>query len=162
MLGKILDSIDRLIDTMSVGLMTILLFLTFANVIGRYVFIKSIFFAEELARYLFIWIVFLGAAIIIKNKGHIAVDLLPLRLKGTRSGLLLDLFINACGFVFLVILFAGGVVLAGTMNVYTSPALGIPIGYVYWAVPVGAIIMFFHNVKEFFDLTKKLKNGREG
>jgi len=158
MLGKILDVVDRLIDKLSVGLMGFLLALTFANVIGRYVFIKSIFFAEELARFLFIWIVFLGAAIIIKTNGHIAVDLLPLKLKGKVAGLWLDLAINIGGIIFLIILFMGGIELAGTMNIYTSPALGIPIGYVYWAVPVGSIIMFLHTVQALFRLIKELKS----
>ncbi|MCX7787403.1 MAG: TRAP transporter small permease [Spirochaetes bacterium] len=160
MLGKILDTLDWLIDRLSVGLMGFLLVLTFANVIGRYIFLKSIFFAEELARFLFIWIVFLGAAIIIKTNGHIAVDLLPLKLRGKPAGVWLDLLINLGGLVFLVILFLGGIELAGTMNIYTSPALGIPIGYVYWAVPVGSVIMLLHTLLALFRLGKSFKKKK--
>jgi TRAP-type C4-dicarboxylate transport system permease small subunit len=162
MLQRILDRIDRLIDGLSTGLMFLLLFLTFANVVGRYVFVKSIFFAEELARFLFIWMVFLGAAIIIKTNGHISVDLLPLKLKGKPAGRYLDAFIQLCGFLFLAILFSGGVTLTRVMNVYSSPALGIPIGCVYWVVPLGAGVMLLHNFNAFRRTLKGFRKAGPG
>jgi len=148
----LLDSIDKFIEWLSIILMSFMLLLTFANVVGRYVFTKSIFFSEELARFLFVWVVFLGAAIIIKDKGHVAVTFLSERLKSRKSGKLLEIFIGICGFIFITIVFIGGITLSRSMNLYKSSALQIPMGYVYYVIPIGAGIMMIHHVKNFLAL----------
>jgi len=155
----ILNSIDKFIEWLSIILMSFMLLLTFANVIGRYVFRNSIFFSEEMARFLFVWVVFLGAAIIIKDKGHVAVTFLAEKLKGRKSGKLLEIFIGICGFIFITIVFVGGITLSKTMNLYKSSALQIPMGYVYCAIPIGAGIMMIHHFKNFLSLfVKKQEN----
>jgi len=138
-----------------------MLFLTFANVIGRYVFSHSIIFSEEVSRILFVWVVFLGAAIIIKDNGHVSVDLLSSKLKGKASGKVLDIIIGIAGFLFIGIVFAGGLVLAGTMNMYSSATLGIPMGYVYWAIPIGSGIMFIHHSLNFIKIFVPDEEGDE-
>jgi len=148
----ILDLVDKTINWLSIVAMSFMLFLTFANVIGRYVFSHSIIFSEEVSRILFVWVVFLGAAIIIKDNGHVSVDLLSSKLKGKASGKVLDIIIGIAGFLFIGIVFAGGLVLAGTMNMYSSATLGIPMGYVYWAIPIGSGIMFIHHSLNFIKI----------
>jgi TRAP-type C4-dicarboxylate transport system permease small subunit len=148
----ILDSIDKFIEWLSIILMSFMLLLTFANVVGRYGFRHSIYFSEEMARFLFVWVVFLGAAIIIKDKGHVAVTFLSERLKGRKSGKILEIFIALCGFIFIAIVFTGGITLSRSMNLYKSSALQIPMGYVYYVIPIGAGIMMIHHVKNFLAL----------
>ena len=152
---KLLGYIDSFIHWLSIIIMSFMLILTFTNVTGRYVFRKSIFFSEELARFLFVWVVFLGAAIIIKDKGHVAVTLLTDKLKGRKSGFLLEIILGICGYIFLAIVFIGGMKLAGTMNIYSSAALEIPMGYIDWAIPLGTGIMMIHHTKNFISLLKK-------
>ncbi len=151
----LLGHIDNFIYWLSITIMSFMLILTFTNVTGRYLFKKSIFFSEELARFLFVWVVFLGAAIIIKDRGHVAVTLLTDKLRGRKSGVVLEIIIGICGYIFLVIVFMGGIKLAGTMNIYSSAALGIPMGYVYWAIPLGIGIMMIHHTKNFISLFRK-------
>jgi len=148
----ILDSIDKFIEWLSIILMSFMLLLTFANVVGRYGFRHSIYFSEELARFLFVWVVFLGAAIIIKDKGHVAVTFFAEKLKGRKSGKILEIFIALCGFIFIAIVFTGGITLSRSMNLYKSSALQIPMGYVYYVIPIGAGIMMIHHVKNFLAL----------
>lgn len=157
--SKILNSLDKLISWLSVIAMTFMLFLTFANVVGRYVFHNSIEFSEEISRFLFVWVVFLGAAIIIKDKGHVAVDFLPSKLRGKFSGKLLDIFIGIAGFIFIIIVFLGGLTLSRMMNMYSSPTLGIPMGYIYWAIPIGSGIMFIHHSINFIKIFTDKKEG---
>ncbi len=95
-----IEKINYILEKVSVVLMLFLLFLTFANVVGRYVFSRSIFFADEMARFIFVWIVFLGIAKIVKDKRQVAVTLLSDRLSGTASGFILESFIAVCGLVF--------------------------------------------------------------
>lgn len=147
--GRLLDLVDKSIKWLSVGAMAFMLFLTFANVVGRYVFHNSIEFSEELSRFLFVWVVFLGAAVIIKDKGHVAVSFLSSKLEGTLGGKALEIFIGVAGFLFIGIVFSGGMTLSRMMNMYSSPTLGIPMGYIYWAIPLGSGIMFVHHTINF-------------
>jgi TRAP-type C4-dicarboxylate transport system permease small subunit len=155
----ILNSIDIFIEWLSIVLMSFMLLLTSANVFGRYVLKHSIFFSEEMARFLFVWVVFLGAAIIIKDKGHVAVNFFAERLNGRKSGKLLEIFIGICGFIFITIIFIGGITLSKTMNMYKSSSMQIPMGYVYYVIPIGAGIMMLHHIKKFLSLfAKKQEN----
>lgn len=149
MFNRALDLVDNSIEWITVVLMAFLLFLTFINVVGRYVFKSSIYFSEELARFLFVWIVFLGAAIIIKDKGHVAVTFLLENIKGNIPKKTLEIIINLCGILFIAIVFVGGYRLAASMNIYSSAALNIPMGYVYWVIPIGSAIMMIHQLKIF-------------
>ncbi len=149
-----LKIIDKTILSLSVTAMLFMLFLTFANVIGRYVFQHSIGFSEELCRFLFVWVVFLGAAIIIKDNGHVAVEFLALKLKGTLPGKIVKLIINFAGLLFIGMVFSGGMTLARTMNIYSSASLGIPMGYVYWGIPIGSGIMFIHQLINFVKILR--------
>lgn len=159
--SRILDLVDRSIHWLSIIAMTFMLFLTFANVVGRYVFHNSIEFSEEVSRFLFVWVVFLGAAIIIKDKGHVAVGFLSSKLEGKLSGKVLDIFIGVAGFVFIGIVLAGGLTLSRMMNMYTSPTLGIPMGYIYWAIPIGSGIMLIHHTINFIQIFTAEKEGEK-
>lgn len=152
--NKALDLVDTSIEWTSIVLMSFLLLLTFVNVVGRYVFHSSIFFSEELARFIFVWIVFLGAAIIIKDKGHVAVTFMLDSLHGKITKKVLETVIGICGIVFISIVFCGGLQLACSMNIYSSAALGIPMGYVYWVIPIGSGIMMIHQLKNFVSIFK--------
>ncbi len=140
-----INVVNGALEKLSIALMLFLLFLTFANVIGRYVFANSIFFADEMARFIFVWVVFLGIAKVVKDKRQVCVALLTEKLKGSMSGFVVESFIFVVGTVFLIVVFSGGVRLSGTMNFYSSAAMGVPMGYVYLAVPIGSgLTLVFH------------------
>ncbi len=165
--AKIIRNIEKInfvLEKVSIFLMLFLLFLTFANVVGRYVFSRSIFFADEMARFIFVWIVFLGIAKIVKDKRQVAVTLLSDRLSDKKSGFVLESFIALCGLVFLIIVFLGGIKLSRTMMFYSSAALTIPMGIVYLAIPIGSgltvvfhVLNYIETVLEFIEKRKALK-----
>lgn len=159
---RIIDSVLSIQEKVSVVMMIVLLFLTFSNVVGRYLFSKSIFFADEVARFLFVWLVFLGIGTIVRQKRQVAVTLFSDKMTGVPK-LVLESITALCGLVFLVILFIGGVQLSGTMNFYSSAALGIPMGFIYLAIPIGAgLTLVFHilNFVEF--LFEHFGKGTDG
>lgn len=61
------------------------LVLIFANVLLRYAFNSGIFLAEGIAGLLFVWMTFIGALLVLYDRGHIGVDMavrrLPLQLR---------------------------------------------------------------------------------
>ena len=157
-----IDLVNTVLEKLSIFLMLFLLFLTFANVVGRYVFSSSIFFADELARFIFVWVVFLGVAKIVKEKRQVSVSLLTEKFKGTTKGFYLESFIFLIGLVFLIVLFIGGVTLSSTMKFYSSAALSIPMGYVYLAVPLGSGLTLVFHILNYIELVMEFAGHKAG
>lgn len=116
------------------------------QVVSRYVLGTPSTVTDEMARFLFIWIGLIGGAYTFGQKRHLAIDLLTMRLTGPRK-VASELFIQMT-----VALFAAVVMVYGGMNLVIktlestqiSPALGMPMGWIYLAVPLsGGLILFY-------------------
>jgi len=140
----------------SVTAMIVMLAIIFMQVITRYVFGFSFEWSEELARFLFVWVVFLGSALIMGEEGHLAVELLPRLLNKTKPGFVLNLFINACGYVFIFLLIVQGWKMTSTMTFQTAPGLGISMSYVYFIMPLSGVLMLMYHVKDTIKIFKSL------
>lgn len=119
----------------------IMVIVTLAQVIFRYVIAAPLPWSEELARYCFVWIVFLGGAIGLSRGIHLGVDLLVNMLPvPLRRGLDALTSLLIAGFAATVI-YASYPVL--NMNMFqTSPALGIQMTWIYAAIPVSMALIF--------------------
>lgn len=116
--------------------------LLFANVVLRYVFLWPLQWAEELTLYLMVWIVFVGGSIIVRTRGHIAVDVVPNFLSASANRRL-KIAVTSASFVFLVGLFYYSV--QHTLRIRSSgqvmPAMQAPMWLAYLAMPVGSLLM---------------------
>ncbi|MEN0088567.1 MAG: TRAP transporter small permease [Pseudomonadota bacterium] len=65
---------DRIEEELIALILGIMVLLTFANVVARYVFNSNIFYALELTVFLFAWLVLLGASYAVKKTAHLGVD----------------------------------------------------------------------------------------
>ena len=108
--------------------------------------IKPSTVTDELARFMFMWVGLLGAAQASALKQHLAIDLLAIKLKGGAKRAL-NLVIECCIMLFatLVMIYGGCLLTAKTFaNAQVTPALQVPMGYVYLVVPLaGALLVFF-------------------
>ncbi|MGE5577056.1 MAG: TRAP transporter small permease [Syntrophothermus sp.] len=131
------------------GLLVLFIFvLIFGNVIARYVFQQSIVWSEEVTRFLFIWAVFLGSSVGVKRGAHFHVNLLASSLP-VSARKFFDYLIAFVVFSFsLVIISQGGKLSAVTM-LQTSPVLGIPMGYIYVALPTTGLLNIFFLMTNF-------------
>jgi TRAP-type C4-dicarboxylate transport system permease small subunit len=123
------------------------------QVLTRFVLGSPSSYTEELARYLLIWIGLLGAAFAGGRHLHLAIDLLPTRFVGRRHTIVV-VVINFCIGAFAVgVLVIGGIrLVALTLSLgQTSAALGIPIGYVYLALPLSGLMMTWYVVRDLHD-----------
>jgi TRAP-type C4-dicarboxylate transport system permease small subunit len=120
------------------------------GVITRYAIGNQAGWTEELARYLLIWISLLGAAYAVAKRSHIAISLLPDSLEGDkqrRLNRLIDLFI----LIFAVaVLIVGGIYYVWlTFSLgQQAPSLGIPVGFVYLAVPLSGFFISYLQIKD--------------
>lgn len=115
----------------------------FVAVVLRYVFHMSLGFYDELARYLFVWMSFLGAAAGVKRHGHFGVSLvlnrLPARLRSAVGVL------NTLGMMlFAGILVAKGLTMVRLSTRQLSPAMEIPVSYLYAPIPISGVLMILY------------------
>lgn len=116
---------------------------TFAQVFFRFVIVHSLPWSEEFSRYAFVWASFLGASIAVKRGLHIGVEALVARLSRERRQWL-SLATLAITFLFLSVVIVKGFQLASFNMRQVSPAMRIPMGLPYLAIPVGSLLMAIH------------------
>ncbi len=116
------------------------------QVISRYVLGTPSTITDELARFLFMWLALIGGAYTLGLRRHLAIDLLTQKLSG-RARVASEGFtlIAIAGFATLVMIRGGGQLVLKTMaSGQVTPALQLPMGLVYGAIPfAGAIILFY-------------------
>ncbi len=110
------------------------------QVFSRYASETPVSWTEEAARYSLIWLTFIGSSMAIRTRGHFAVELLvhklPDRLKAVAEFVLLLVMA-----VFAWVMLTKGASILPIVHYQTSPALDIPMSWVYSSIPVGAGLM---------------------
>lgn len=164
-MDKLLKGVRSVLYGFSVVAMSVMLVIIFAQVVTRYLFNYTPEWSEELARFLFVWVVFLGSALIMGESGHLAVQFLPDKFKGTAFGTVLDIVINVCGYVFIGLLLTQGWKMTSIMTFQRAPGLDIPMSWVYIIIPVSCVLMFLYLFRETLRIFRNISGrgtGQEG
>ena len=148
-----MNALKRALDKGLAWFLVALMFVAVVNVLWqvftRWVLDDPSGYTEELARYLLIWIGLVGAGYVAGRKLHLAIDLLPSKLRGRRR-LVLEMIIEGLVLLFAVFVMIGGGCRLMSLTLLmeqSSAALGIRLGYVYLAIPLsGAIIACYAGV----------------
>ncbi len=109
---------------------------------------------EEMARFLFIWLAFIGGYFTIRRGVNITfdlvIDMLPQSIwKVVFTGL------NVVSVLFLGLVGYLGINLSILNMTNLSPVMGVPYGYIYFALPIGALVMIFAQIETYLILIKK-------
>lgn len=115
----------------------------FANVVLRYLSSDSLVWAEEVGRYLMIWVTFLGAGLVLRFGGHVAIEDLQNRLPQTLGRVLRALLV-AVLMVFFAAMAWWGMEYMDFMQYQTTPVLGLSYWWVYLASPIGFGLLMLH------------------
>ncbi len=135
-----MDMLRKSIYHISAALFCVILILLGVSVFSRYALNNSITWSEELIRFGFIWMFFLSMGEVSRTGSHLALDLLPSLLRG-KARKALGVLIETLNIVFLAIMIRYGWNVALANMAQASPALLIPYGAVYMAIPTGGVIM---------------------
>ncbi|GHT80917.1 permease [Spirochaetia bacterium] len=136
---KILAFLDEHVEEIFISvMMAYFVTATVLQVIFRFVLKMPASWTEETAKYAFIWMTFIGSSLGAKNLAHIRVDMLENNLKGP-SRLALNLFCQIAFLFFAVVLTVVGInmLISLSSKPQLSPALKIPMQWIYAALPVG-------------------------
>ena len=164
-MDKLLKGVRSVLYGFSVVAMSVMLVIIFAQVVTRYLFNYTPEWSEELARFLFVWVVFLGSALIMGESGHLAVQFLPDKFKGTVFGTILDVVINICGYIFIGLLLTQGWKMTSIMTFQRAPGLDIPMSWVYVIIPVSCVLMLLYLFRETLRIFRNISGrgtGQEG
>ena len=132
-----------------IGFVSVMTGVVFLQVLYRYVLTQPLHWSEELARYLFVWLSILGATLGLQKRGHFGLEILFRMLPQQMRRLMGFLILLLVGALVVVILVSGIELVEKTAS-QESPAMGIPMGWAYACLPVGAALMAFHLLVIFF------------
>ena len=151
--------LDRFLETLVALSMAVLTIDVTWQVITRFILKNPSSWTEELATNLMIWVGLLGAAVALNYRAHLGIDYFVGKL-GEKKRLWTETFVYLS-----ISLFAICVMLLGGLRMVTitfrfgqlMPALKIPAGYVYLAVPVAGIFLTIYSVEFLIETLYKLK-----
>lgn len=122
--------------------------IVFGIVLTRYFLGFSPDWSDELPRFMVVWITFIGMSYCVRKGEHVVIDVLFNKLKGKIQKYFYIIILLICFLFFVYMTYIG---YKTTMKIFLanqkSVTLGISLGYVYLAVPVGCFlttINFFH------------------
>ena len=148
--------VRKTIDSALAGTLILIMGVMVLNVLwqvgSRYVLGSPSSFTDELARYLMIWLGVLGAAYVSGRNGHVAIDVLPARCAPPKQRMLRQ----AVRWIILSFAFFG-LVVGGSRLVYVtyvleqySPALRLPLAYVYLAIPISGLLIIYYKASDLY------------
>ncbi len=151
------EKLDQFIQVLIAVLMGLMVINVTWQVFSRYVLGDPSSFTDELSRYSMIWLGLAGSAYVSGKNGHLAIDILPEKLKGKKL-LYLQFFIHA------IVIFFGAVIMVwgGGNLVYItqilqqkSATLQIPLSWVYGIVPLSGLLVVYYHI---FHIVQLIKN----
>jgi TRAP-type C4-dicarboxylate transport system permease small subunit len=144
--------------------LSVMSLLAFYQIVTRYVFTSLGFtWTEELVRHFFVAVTFIGAAVVMRKKGHQGVEilstLLPVHMKPYHN-----LYADACALIFSA---AAAYV---TLNLLleqraigiTTTATRLPMWVVTISMVLGFLLMTYYAVKDIISVTVGLIRKRKG
>ena len=133
--------VDTVLNAMIIVLFLVMFGVTTVNVFMRYVLNRPLSFAVELGRYTFAAIVYLGSIFVMRDDGHIGLDIivemLPRRVQKVVKALTRILVL---AYLALFTTMAGRMVRTNWKN--RSSTMRIPMSIVYIVMVIGGVGMF--------------------
>ncbi|MDD9742920.1 MULTISPECIES: TRAP transporter small permease [Marinovum] len=139
-LDRINRMICKLLRWLTIFLMAAITLNVFAGVFWRYVLNSSLPWYEEAGKYMMFWLVFVAAPIVLKNRGQIALDILP-NLLPPRLRNLNYLIIYAVVFGLMCVFVWQGYSIAWIARKQQPSSFELSFFWIYFAIPFGSAIM---------------------
>ena len=149
-----MDSVNRLIravEAFNRGLLAscrwgvVLLVATITVIVAlgvffRFVLNNSLPWTEEVAKFVMVWLAFIGAPVVLKEGGHIAIDFVPARLP-SPVGPIVMMLIQVIVMLVLAVLVFQGWALAWNALPQIATTVDVSLFYIFLAVPIGSALM---------------------
>ena len=148
------SALNKILNVLAGGSLTVMVLLTTYQVITRYVFSSPSTWSEELVGYLFAWSTLFGATIVSGERGHMNIPILVDRLKpaGKKA---LNIFAELIAFAFsATILVFGGIQVSNLAMGQQTSSLGVAVGVFYWVMPICGVVMALYSIMNIIGIAK--------
>lgn len=158
MLKKLSDLIYKIIGGLISLDLALIVVLSFAQIVSRYVFSFSISWAQELVTFLLVWLVFMGCCMGLRDNEVAALTIVVDKLSPTQKKLA-RITVQVLLIVFCVVgIGANREVIANMWNKKSS-ILRMNLGYVSLAFSVSNVIIIFNSILDIASNVKALISG---
>lgn len=137
---KIIDVIFKAVEwviAFLVGLMTALVFL---QIVNRAILNVSLTWSEEIVNYSMIWIAMLGACVLVRNNGHMAIDNFIKALKGPLRKVIMTVSV-LLQVAFVIVMLLGIIEFFPAAAKQFSPVLRLDMAAIYSVFFISGILM---------------------
>lgn len=135
------------LEVLTCTFLAVTVLMTFVQVFYRFVLSTPLSWSQEVLMISFVWFVLFGAALSVKHKEHLKIDLLdrasPALKKIFKIAELLVIFVFIAVFVYYGIILVSDNLKSG-QNVGFLP---LKVAYVYLAIPISGLFMLYYSVK---------------
>jgi TRAP-type transport system small permease protein len=158
---KIIDTVESIFLKLAALFFLVFITCVILQVASRYIPGIRVLWAGELATYAFIWMIFVGAAVMVREKGHFTVGLVLDNVKGLPLFLVQSLthvLIAVFGLVMIIDGYGLTVQFWGwTLNNLPE----IRQGYAWMAIPVGGTAMIIFALQNWWEDFTKFRHERK-
>lgn len=142
--GAIFDRTNGILVFLAALFLAFITLSVSTEIVMRYFLNRSIIWVVEISEYSILWVVFLSTAWVLRNEGHVKMDLVLSRLK-PRNQTLLNIITSVVGAIvcFILVWYGAGVTLdhflrgAGKLRMIEVPAAAIMV-----IIPIGYFLLF--------------------
>ena len=137
--------------------LVILLFLIAFQIISRYFSLQYLAPPDEIITLVYVWMLFIGAAILVRDMDHIRIGLLDNFLKDRpKLKSIYNMVVCLLILIFLLVMIKSSLVLYEKSGTRASPMLQWPQRIWYISLPISSFLMAFYLMVRFFRNTYKL------
>lgn len=144
-LEKYCDRVEKYTLNITMAICAVMLVVAWMHVTRRYVFNSALTWSEEFLRFTIVWYALLSASILHKRNGHLGITIIRERFPKAVQRFLKRVVIYLGTLTVALVTIFGFVLVFGTWAQVT-PALGIPVGLPYAAIPVSFLLMTLYGI----------------
>lgn len=139
------DRVEKYTLNITMVICAVMLVVAWMHVTRRYVFNSALTWSEEFLRFTIVWYALLSASILHKRNGHLGITIIREAFPEVVQRFLKRMVIYLGTLTVLLVTIFGFVLVFGTWAQIT-PALGIPVGLPYAAIPVSFLLMTVYGI----------------
>ncbi|HKM98473.1 MAG TPA: TRAP transporter small permease [Buttiauxella sp.] len=148
--------LDKTLGSLCCLLLAVMVCIACWQVISRYIIGVPSTTSEELLRFSLVWISMLGMAFVAGKNQHISLTLFVDKVSPEiRRWWMIILQVTFAAFSIWVLII-GGLKISSISMLQISPALGIPMGKIYYALPVAGGLIIVYSLMNIIDLVKAM------
>lgn len=133
---RVCGYIDKICLMLVVVMIAAMVGITCAQIVCRLWF-KALSWSDEATRYLLIWSTFVGASCVYRARGHIAITALQNAIPHHSMKRMLEIIVHLLCMIVCAVGLYFGLMYALKQSAQLSPAMRIPMSYIYAAIPTG-------------------------